>query len=256
MIKRFFSQTKSSVNNRNYHKAKKIQFENRGIVFAQHKTENLHSLVLPTATYSPWLDDQMFQAVYTKVQSHTLVDIFRLYELFCLTTQLANNYGDFLEVGVWRGGSGALLAAVAKTQGKEIFLADTFKGVVKSTHDDSYYSDGEHSDTQASIVLKLISELDLDNVTVLEGVFPEQTSNLLHSKKLAFVHIDVDVYQSAKDVWMHVQPYLTRNSIIVFDDYGFITCSGITKLVNELRSEQGFLFIHNLNGHAIFVKND
>ena len=41
----------------------------------------------------------------------------------------------------------------------------------------------------------------------------------------------------------------------MFDDYGFSGCEGVTKYVNELReSNRDLFFIHNLNGHAILIK--
>jgi O-methyltransferase len=42
--------------------------------------------------------------------------------------------------------------------------------------------------------------------------------------------------------------------IIVFDDYGFSGCGGITKYVNEERNKNDRLIIHNLNGHGIIIK--
>lgn len=42
---------------------------------------------------------------------------------------------------------------------------------------------------------------------------------------------------------------------IVFDDYGFSACEGVTRLVNQLRTDlQDFPFVHNLNAHAILVR--
>jgi O-methyltransferase len=49
-------------------------------------------------------------------------------------------------------------------------------------------------------------------------------------------------------------PRLSPGSVLVFDDYGFYGCEGVTRFCKELRSQRGFRFIHNLNGHAIFVK--
>jgi O-methyltransferase len=40
----------------------------------------------------------------------------------------------------------------------------------------------------------------------------------------------------------------------VFDDYGFATCDGVTKLVNERMGQMNATAIYNLNGHAIVVK--
>jgi O-methyltransferase len=47
---------------------------------------------------------------------------------------------------------------------------------------------------------------------------------------------------------------MSRGSILVFDDYGFSTCKGITRLVNELRSSGDWIYIYNLNKHAILIK--
>ena len=41
---------------------------------------------------------------------------------------------------------------------------------------------------------------------------------------------------------------------VVFDDYGFHSCTGVTKLVEEYRSHADRQIIHNLNGHAIMIK--
>jgi O-methyltransferase len=237
-----------------YRKAMSLIKKNSGIVFKQHTTNNSHSLVLPNATYSPWLQDHEFLSIYQAVKDYTLVDAYRLYELYSLCGQVENIDGDILEVGVWRGGSGMLLASIAEKMNKKVYLADTFAGVVKSSSKDATYNNKEHADTSEAIVQNLASKLNLHNVIVLKGVFPEQTSNKLDSIKLSFVHIDVDVYQSGLDVWNFIQPHLSKGSIIVFDDFGFITCSGVTQLVNELKSQTDYYFIHNLNGHAVFIK--
>jgi O-methyltransferase len=42
--------------------------------------------------------------------------------------------------------------------------------------------------------------------------------------------------------------------MVVFDDYGCLSTGGITRLVNEERSKTDRLMLHNLNGHAVFVK--
>jgi hypothetical protein len=39
--------------------------------------------------------------------------------------------------------------------------------------------------------------------------------------------------------------------MLVFDDYGFSTCKGITHLVHELREDGNWRYIYNLNTHAI-----
>lgn len=41
---------------------------------------------------------------------------------------------------------------------------------------------------------------------------------------------------------------------MVFDDYGFLGCEGVTRFCDEFRACPGLVFLHNLNGHAVFVK--
>jgi O-methyltransferase len=47
---------------------------------------------------------------------------------------------------------------------------------------------------------------------------------------------------------------MVLGGVVVFDDYGCWGCEGITELCNELNIKNG-TFIHNLNGHGIFVKH-
>jgi O-methyltransferase len=220
------------------------------------ETRNGYELVSPMATYAPWLGDRLFNDVYTSVKRHTLVDKYRCYELWQLVAEAKQLRGALIEIGVWKGGSGALIAAKAKLEGirDEVYLCDTFTGVVKASSMDSCYKGQEHADTSLEIVQSLVESLKLDNVRILPGVFPEQTAAPLCQTSFRFCHIDVDVYQSAKDIVEWLWPKLVLGGIIVFDDYGFVTCDGVTRLVNERMGIEGSITLHNLNGHAICVR--
>lgn len=99
-----------------------------------------------------------------------------------------------------------------------------------------------------------IERTNLKNVQILEGIFPDETSKTIENKSFSLCHIDVDVYKSAKDIVKWVWPRLVDNGIIIFDDYGFQGCEGITAFVNEEINKKDRLVIHNLNGHAIMIK--
>jgi O-methyltransferase len=220
-----------------------------------HAPEFKYQKIFPRATYSPWYCDVEFGPVYMAIHKHTGVDMYRLYELWSIARQLAKVDGCFLEVGVWRGGTGALLATMSANTApsRRIYLADTFQGVVKTGENDTGYCDGVHADTSIDIVRELMTSMGLTNVTLLQGIFPEDTAGQV-SGKIALLHCDVDVYQSAKDVVEWTLPRLSVGGVIVFDDYGFYACGGVTRYVNELRAHENLFFTHNLNGHAVFVK--
>ena len=215
-----------------------------------------HAMSFPISTYAPWQSDGAFQRVFRAVRSHTLVDVWRCYELWSLVGELREVPGSVLEVGVWRGGSGAVLATRCAELGvpDRVFLADTWEGVVKTGELDIYYRDGKHDDTSRATVEQLVRRLGLTNVELLQGTFPDETGERIADRRLRLAHVDVDVYRSAKDVFDWVWPRLEPGGVVVFDDYGFPACPGVTTFVDEQRGLGDRLVLHNLNGHGLVVK--
>jgi O-methyltransferase len=215
-----------------------------------------HSMAYPVSTYAPWQTDAEFQRVYRRVRRNTLVDVWRCYELWSLLGELREVPGDVLEVGVWRGGSGALMAArlAALRSSDRVFLCDTWEGIVKTGPTDIYYHDGKHDDTSRETVEQLVAGMGLRNVELLQGIFPDDTGAVVESRSFRLVHIDVDVYQSAKDVFDWAWPRLAPDGVVVFDDYGCPATPGVTKFVDEQSGLADRLLLHNLNGHGILIR--
>lgn len=208
------------------------------------------------ASSSPWNSDVLFNETYDRIKAHTLVDKNRCYELWQLVHEAKKTEGVIIEVGVWRGGTGAIIAKQAKLKGirDRVYLCDTFRGVVKAGANDPLYKGGEHADTSKQMVEALFRKLRLDNIQILEGVFPDETGRLISDKKFRFCHIDVDVYQSSKDILEWLWPRLSMGGMVVFDDYGFRNCAGIKQLVDEQRIRQDRVVVSNTSGHAILIK--
>jgi len=81
--------------------------------------------VRPYATYSPWNKDNLFREVLASIQGFSMVDKYRCFELWKLVEQSAKlRNGSIIEIGVWRGGTGGLIAKQAKNCGIEdrVFL--------------------------------------------------------------------------------------------------------------------------------------
>jgi O-methyltransferase len=195
------------------------------------------SVVIPYATYSPWIEDSAF-------------------ELWSLVEQTVGLGGDILEVGVWRGGTGCLMAAQAKRQSPstQVVLCGTFTGVAKAGAKDTVYRGGEHADASMEMVAKLAGEMGLDNIAIRQGVFPDEIGASLSDRRFSLCHLDVDVYESARQAFDWVWSRLVVGGVVVFDDYGFAPCDGVTRMVNERLVLRGGLVLHNLNGHALIVK--
>jgi O-methyltransferase len=221
--------------------------------FDQFDPSIFHKQIIPYASYAPWEGDEEFKNIYSLIKDNTLVDIYRCYELWNFVKDLFTVEGDILEVGVWRGGTGAILCKASENDAKTlVYLADTFAGVVKATEEDTVYRGGEHSDTSAKIVTDLLMKTNAGNFKILNGIFPDDFPNVIIDK-IKLCHIDVDTYQSAKEVFEYAWPRVQVGGAVIFDDYGFWTCEGVTKYFNSLELSNGRK-IHNLNGHGIIIK--
>lgn len=219
-----------------------------------HEQKFKQSIILPKNTYSPWLEDSDFLQMYKEAKNNTLLDIYRSYELYDFAKQYYKKEGDIIEIGVWRGGSALFLSQGVK-ENENFYLCDTFEGVVKATEKDNKYIGGEHSDTSVDTVKNLFSVLGISNYTICKGIFPDETSHHITSDKIKICHIDVDVYQSAKEIFLWVHPKLAIGAAVIFDDFGFAACEGITTLVYEIiENYPEFIKIYNINGHAILIK--
>lgn len=227
----------------------------KGVNLSKNVEGISHQIVVPSASYSPWIDDKEFLKIYAQIKNNTLVDIYRCYELYSFIMRNNSLSGAILEVGVWKGGTGCLLAKALNQVSSEdkTYLADTFEGVVKAGEKDSIYKGGEHSDTSEEIVKKLLSDTETLNTYILKGIFPDDISLPKEITQLRLCHIDVDTYDSALGVFKEIWPLIVRGGAVMFDDYGFWGCEGITRLCNEMQLKDSS-FIHNLNGHAIFIK--
>jgi O-methyltransferase len=216
-----------------------------------------YDYVYPVANYSPWNSDAGFLSAYESIRPNTLVDIYRCWELWALAGQTEKLGGGILEVGAWRGGTGALMAKRSQLAAARdpVYLCDTFEGVVKAGPHDTSYKGGEHADTSLHMVEDLVRTLNLKNVRILKGIFPDETAHLVDpGARFRLCHIDVDVYESAKDSMAWIWERMVPGGIVVYDDYGFRFCEGITKYVNEQVDKTDRLVLHNLNGHAIVIK--
>lgn len=229
------------------------------------KTNFKHSFNITFATYSPWQEDIEFFQVYEQIKKRTTIDVYRCYELWSLINQVTHLEGDLIEIGTYKGGSAALIIKKISTkvnkdtniQKEIVFICDTFFGVVKSSKKyDNHYTNFEHNDTSFEDVDNFLDQLNLKNYKILKGIFPDETGHYVKNKKIKFCHIDVDTYQSAKDITEFLWDKLVSKGVIVFDDYGFIGSEGVTRFVNEFtKVKKNLIFIHNLNGHGIIIKN-
>ena len=131
--------------------------------------------------------------------------------------------GCFVEVGVYKGGSALELYAVAKQQGRDLHLFDTFTGIpVKDLID--RHEIGDFCDADLDAIRK-----EMPEAVIHAGQYPDTHPEDL--KDIAFIHCDCDQYQSYRAVIDRMYPLLVPGGILLFDDYPYL--AGAKKAVDE-----------------------
>ena len=130
---------------------------------------------------------------------------------------IINLPGDVLEFGVFKGDSINLFAEKLKKIDAEIFGFDSFKGLKDEWMTEEFNPPGTFD-------LKGKKPKVERNVKLIDGWVEETAKNFLsrNSKKIAFIHFDMDTYKSTSFVLKLVKNNFQAGTIILFDQfYGF-----------------------------------
>lgn len=184
--------------------------------------------------YSPWLAPE-FVARYNRVSPYTVVDIERCWTIWQALSQSLNVDGDVMEAGVFQGGTAKLIReAIGDRRDKKLYLFDSFEGMEAVSQVDRH-KQGDFADTSLEGVRAVVGTEDF--IDYRKGWVP-QTFAGLEDRKFCFAHIDLDLYQGIIDCLEFVYPRLSPGGSIVFDDYGFASCPGARRAVDEFFADK------------------
>jgi O-methyltransferase len=182
--------------------------------------------------YSPWEGDHGFDEFYVAVEPHTLVTRDRCWVLWKTLQQALNLDGDAVECGVFRGGTALLEATTiaGAPDGRRLHLFDSFAGMPQTVDGIDRFAEGDFGDASADAVQRLMGEFPF--VHIHPGFIPDTFSGAELSS-IAWAHVDVDIYQTVLDCVEHIYPRLVSGGFMIFDDYGFPSCPGARRAVDE-----------------------
>ena len=204
--------------------------------------------------FSPWVATQgEFHDFYRIAAPRTLVSRDRCHVLYTLLRQAVHVEGEVWECGVYRGGTAAMMARILKKYGpwKRLFLFDTFAGMPATDSQKDFHQQGDFADTSLESVQRFVQEAE--RCVYRQGFIPETFSGL-ESARIAFAHIDVDIYRSILDCLEFIWPRLAFGGMIVFDDYGFPTCPGAREAVDRFFSGKACRPLCLPTGQALVFK--
>jgi Macrocin-O-methyltransferase (TylF) len=161
------------------------------------------------------------------------VDMARFY-FFCLAFDLVVKEaldGDVAELGVYKGGTAALLATFARRLNRTAYLFDTFEGFHEA--DLSGIDAGTPTyfkDTSLEAVRAVVGD---ENVQFVKGRFPETTGAVPPDARFSIVHLDCDLYAPLRDALAFFYPRLTPGGFMIVHDYSSLAWGGPERAVDE-----------------------
>jgi len=188
--------------------------------------------------------DPEFLALYETCREQTMTSIERMYALYSATSYIVKNGlpGDFVECGVWRGGSVMLMASTLLRCGdttRDLWLYDTFRGMTTPGADDVQTMSGR---TATEILQEREPRVDdpfwgitprdvvernlhgtgypLDRLHFVEGDVMA-TVPASAPGKIALLRLDTDWYASTRHELEQLYPRLVRGGVLIIDDYGY-----------------------------------
>ena len=180
--------------------------------------------------------------------AHTMAGLKRLDNLEkCVESVLADNVpGDFVETGVWRGGSCIFMRGILFAHGltgRTVWVADSFCGL-PSPDAQKYPADKGadwHEPEFLSVSLETVKEhfaiyqlLD-DQVRFLQGWFKD-TLPSAPIAQLAILRLDGDMYESTMDALNNLYHKLSPGGFVIVDDYGAV--EACRKAIDDFRRDK------------------
>jgi len=174
----------------------------------------------------------------------------------CQQVLRQNVPGSFVECGVWKGGSSAVIGLAIKKAGQQrhLHLFDSFEGLPEPTEIDgeyaATYSGGKNQGKLATVNqcragLDEVRHLILDKIKMPEvlahfhvgwfqNTIPVDAAQL---GPIALLRLDGDWYESTKICLDHLYPLVSSGGMIIMDDY--FAWEGCRKAPDEYRSHHG-----------------
>ncbi len=182
--------------------------------------------------------DTAFMAIYNQVRPFTMTTVERCYALYYAVQYTVKNNipGDFVECGVWRGGSSMMILKTLLSLGvrdRKLYMYDTYEGMSMPTALDGFeandtWKKSKVSDETNSWCLSKIDEVKanisstgypVDNVTFVKGKVEDTIPGTIPTQ-IALLRLDTDWYESTHHELIHMFPLLQKNGVMIIDDYG------------------------------------
>jgi len=190
--------------------------------------------------FPPDMEEEFIQ-LFTQCEAYTMTSMARMYCLYKATEYVVTDEipGDIVECGVWRGGSSMLCALTLlrlKETARKIYLYDTYAGMSEPTEQDVDYVARKASHTwsrkqREGFNAWAYCPLETVQNNLFSTGYPPEKLVFVKGKvedtipgivpdRISLLRLDTDFYASTHHELVHLFPRLSKNGVIILDDYG------------------------------------
>ncbi|MGH6726108.1 MAG: TylF/MycF/NovP-related O-methyltransferase [Pseudolabrys sp.] len=202
------------------------------------------------------MDDDSFNRYLRKVgESGGLKSInagrrLMINQLLRLTQQVP---GDTAECGVYLGASSYLICSfiAGSALPKSHLMFDSFEGLSAPVGEDNTHWREHDLQVDFGETARRLSQFK--NIHFYKGWIPDRFAEIV-DRRFSFLHIDVDLYQPTRDSVAFFYPRMSAGGVIVCDDYGFASCAGATKAIDEYLADKPEKMVMLSDGGGFLIK--
>ena len=201
-----------------------------------------------------WWDDSFFNAYLEQFSEERGLNADRRFMLYQLSRLSIAVDGDTAECGAYLGAGSFLMVLINREapSNRKHVIFDSFEGLSTPKQiDGAHWIEGDLSVSEAQMRENL-SEFESE-IEVHKGWIPDSFRSV-SERRYAFVHIDVDLYQPTLDSIDYFYPRLSKNAILLCDDYGLKFCPGATAAMDEFFSDKPEKVLSLSGGSGFIVK--
>lgn len=200
-----------------------------------------------------WWNVRWFSSYLSRFQEDTSFNSDRRWMVYQLMKLVSGVPGDSAECGVYKGATSWLICKSNQESGhaRTHYLFDSFDGLSQPCPvDGTHWQAGDLSTTIGETKHNL---REYEQLVFLDGWIPTRFKEV-ERLNFAFVHIDVDLYEPTLQSIRFFYPRLTPGALLLCDDYGFDTCPGATKAMDDYFEDKPEAIVSLCSGGGFIIK--
>jgi hypothetical protein len=203
--------------------------------------------------FKSFWNDTAFIEAYRALVGDNYRALERKYAVYNLLSSLHWLGGEIAECGTYNGSTAYFMALASQQsdRNRQIHLFDSFQGLSRpGAEDGSYWKAGDLACPEQTAQRNLA---EFHNIHIHRGWIPAEFRRVADNR-FCFVHVDVDIYQPTRDSIEFFFPRLESGGMLVCDDYGFDSCPGARRAMDDFFADKRERIIHLPTGQGLVIK--